>query len=113
MLNYTNQEVQRMTKKPSFSPEFKEEAACLVLDKGYSIKEASEAMGVSNSALRAWVKQLQGERNGITPTNSKSITPEHQEIQALKAKVKQLELEKEILKKASALLMSDSYKSVK
>ena len=102
-----------MTIKPSFSPEFKEEAASLVLNKGYSIKEASDAMGVSNSAIRAWVKQLQGERNGITPMKSKPITPEHQEIQALKTRVKQLELEKEILKKASALLMSDSYRSAK
>jgi transposase len=102
-----------MTKRRSFSPEMKEEAASLVLDQNYSIKEACEAMGVSNGAMRSWVKQLQSEREGITPTKGKSITAEHREIQDLKAKVKRLELEKEILKKASALLISDSYKSVK
>jgi len=102
-----------MTKRKTFSPELKEEAASLVLDKGYSIKEASEAMGVSNSAMRSWVRQLEGERKGITPTKSKSITAEHQEIQHLRAQVKRLELEKEILKKASALLMSDSYKGAR
>ena len=73
----------------------------------------SEAMRVSGSAMRAWVKQLKQERQGITPTKGKSITPEHQEIQALKAQVKRLKLEKEILKKASALLMSDSYNDLK
>ena len=43
---------------------------------------------------------------GITPGNP--ITPEQREIAELKKQVKRLELEKEILKKASALLMSDS-----
>jgi len=102
-----------MSKRKSFSPELKEDAAGLVLDKGYSIKEASEAMGASDSAMRSWVRQLEGERKGITSTKAKSITAEHQEIQALKAQVKRLELEKEILKKASALLMSDSYNGAK
>ena len=37
-----------------FSPEFKLEAAQLVTDKGYSVKEAALAMGVSDSAMRAW-----------------------------------------------------------
>ena len=102
-----------MTKRRSYSPEVKEEAASLVLDKGYSIKEASEAIGVSNPAMRSWVKQLKSERQGITPTKGKSITAEHREIQALREQVKRLELEKEILKKASALLISDSYKNLK
>ena len=83
-----------MTNRKSFSPEVKAEAAGLVLDKGYSMKEACDAIGVSDSAMRSWVRQLGGERNGITPTKAKSITAEHQEIQALKAQVKRLELEK-------------------
>lgn len=102
-----------MTKKNTFTSEFKAEAASLVLDKDYSVTEASTAMGVSDSAMRRWVSQLEGERKGITPSKGKSITPEHQEIQALKARIKQLELEKDILKKASALLISDSFKSVR
>ena len=58
-----------MTEKnrSSFSPEFKLEAAQLVTDKGYSVKEAALAMGVSDSAMRAWVKQLKSERQGISP----------------------------------------------
>lgn len=100
-----------MSKKRFFSPEVKADAASLVLDKGYSVQEACDAIGVCESALRRWVKQLQGERCGIAP-RAQAITPEHQEIQALKARIKQLEMEKSILKKASALLMSDSYKNV-
>lgn len=93
----------------SYTQEFKREAAELVLDKGYTQREAREAMGVSKSAMSHWVKQLREERAGITPQSRKALTDEHQEIQQLKRKIKKLEREKEILKKASALLMLDSY----
>ena len=98
-----------MTEKnrSSFSPEFKLEAAQLVTDKGYSVKEAALAMGVSDSAMRAWVKQLKSERQGISPKAS-PLTPEQQKIRELERKIKRIEEEKEILKKATALLMWDS-----
>ena len=95
--------------KPTFSREFKEDAACLVLDKNYTYKEACEAVGVGESALRRWVKQLASERQGVTP-KGKAITADQQEIQSLQARIKQLEWENMILKKATALVMSDSVK---
>ncbi|GEM_PF-65907 len=95
-----------MTKqRRSFTPEFKREAACLVLDQGYSHIEAARSLGVVESALRRWVKQLQEERVGVTP-KSKALTPEQQKIQELEARIDRLEREKAILKKATALLMS-------
>jgi transposase len=65
-------------------------------------------MGVGPTALRRWVEQLRGERGGTTPTRTKALTPEQKRIQDLEAQVRRLEREKEILKKATALLMSDS-----
>ncbi len=59
-----------------------------------------------DSALRRWVKQLEAERQGVTP-KSKALTPEQQKIQELEARINRLEREKAILKKATALLMSD------
>ena len=100
-----------MKKRRNYTPEFKEQSACLVLDNGYSLKEAAKAADVSHSAIRSWVKQLRAERKGITPESSRAITQEQQQIQALQKRITQLELEKEILKKASALLISDSYQS--
>lgn len=100
-----------MTKtRPTFSAEFKLEAAQLVVDQGYSQKEASEAMGVGLSTMNKWVRQLRDERQGKTPKAS-ALTPEQIEIQQLKKRVKYLEEEKDILKKATALLMSDSLNS--
>jgi len=90
----------------SFSPQFKHDAACLVLDQGYSITEACRSLDVGSSAMRRWVKQLQAEREGITP-KSKALSPDQQRIQELEARVNRLEREKAILKKATALLMSD------
>jgi transposase len=90
----------------SFTDEFKHEAASLVVTQGYSVTEASRAMGVGPTAMRRWVEQLEGEHNGVTP-KAQAMTPEQQRIQELELQVKRLEREKSILKKATALLMSD------
>ncbi|HCK5608300.1 IS3 family transposase [Pseudomonas aeruginosa] len=82
----------------TFSAEFKREAAALVLDQGYSHIEACRSLGVVDSALRRWVKQLEAERQGVTP-KSKALTPEQQKIQELEARINRLEREKAILKK--------------
>ncbi len=94
------------TKRRTFSPEFKREAADLVLPQSYSYLQACEALGVGETALRRWVTQLSSERSGITP-KTKALTSDQQRIQVLEKRVKRLELEKKILKKATALLMSD------
>lgn len=97
-------------RRRNFGPDFKQESASLILDKGYTIKEASDAVGVSQSSLCKWVKQLKEERQGSTPIGKKAITFEQQKIQELEAKIRRIEREKEILKKATALLMSDETK---
>ncbi|WP_139269073.1 IS3 family transposase [Pseudomonas aeruginosa] len=81
----------------TFSAEFTREAA-LVLDQGYSHIDACRSLGVVDSALRRWVKQLEAERQGVTP-KSKALTPEQQKIQELEARINRLEREKAIFKK--------------
>lgn len=97
-----------MTKRQrrTFSSEFKLDAASLVLDQGYSISEAARSLDIGDTALRRWVDQLKIERGGETPT-VKALTPEQRKIQELEARINRLEREKSILKKATALLMSD------
>jgi len=90
-----------------FKPEFRLEVAQLVVDKGYSIREAAEAMNVGKSTVDKWARQLRLERGGIEPTVT-PITPEQLKIRELENKIRQIEEEKDILKKATALLMSDS-----
>ena len=75
----------------TFSPEFKQQVACLVLDQGYSHTEASRSVGIGESLLRHWLQQLQLERQGITP-QSKAMTPDQQRIQELEARIERLSL---------------------
>ena len=94
-------------KRRSFSTEFKLESASLVLDQGYSIQEAADSVGVGNSLLSKWVSQLRKERSGDTPSGRKALTEDKRKIQELESKIKRLKRENEIIKKATALLMSD------
>jgi transposase len=91
-------------KRRSFTPDFKQEAACLVLDQSYSVAEASRSLDVGENALRRWVKQISEERGGVT-LKSKALMPEQLRIQKLEARCECLEREKSILKKV--LSMSD------
>lgn len=96
----------------TFTPDFKLEVAQLVLDQGYSVREASSAMNVGKTSIDRWVRQLKNERNGIAD-HANALTPDQRKIKELEKKNKRLELEKEILKKATALLMSDSMNNLR
>ncbi|GIU21913.1 transposase [Shewanella sp. MBTL60-112-B2] len=98
-----------MKTQPTYSTEFKIDAANLVINQDYTIREACQATGVGPTAMRRWVIQLKQEFEGITPS-ANAITPEQRRIQELEAQIKKIEWEKDILKKATALLMQDSIK---
>jgi transposase len=69
-------------KRPNFKPEFRLEVAQLVLDKGYSIREAVDAMDVGKSTVNKWVRQLKQERGGLSP-NASPMTPDQIKIREL------------------------------
>jgi len=93
--------------RASFSPEFRLEAAQLVVDQGRTVKEAADAMGVGKSTMDKWVRQLRSERDGKSSQGA-PMTPDQRRIRELEKQLRRVEEEKEILKKATALLMSDS-----
>lgn len=103
-----------MTRKrrPNFSPEFKLESAQLVVDQNYSVRQAADAVNVSASSMDKWARQLCEERNG-TSSMPNALTPDQRKIQELEKRIKRVETEKEILKKATALLMSDSLNNLR
>lgn len=98
--------------RKNFSPEFRLETAQLVVDHGYTHEEAAKAMNVGFSTIGKWVKQLKEERQGKAP-KSTPMTPEQLKIRELEKKIARIELENDILKKATALVMSDSLKNLK
>lgn len=95
--------------RPTYSPEFRLEVAQEVVDKRRSIREVAESLGLGQSTVDKWARQLKKERNGEL-SNATPLTPDQLKIRELERKIKRLEGDNEILKKASALLMQDSIK---
>ncbi len=96
----------------SFTPEFKSEAAKLVLEQGRSVAQTCKALGIGETALRRWMAQWQAERQGLPPSGG-ALTPEQRRIQELEAKVAQLERERDILKKSTAFFVKELERSTK
>jgi len=95
--------------RPTYSPEFKLEVAQEVVDKGRSVRDVAESLGLGKSTVDKWARQLKDERNGKL-SSATPLTPDQLKIRELERRIKQLEGDNEILKKASALLMQDSIK---
>ena len=92
-----------------FSQEFKNDAAKLVLDKNYSLQKAAESLNIGASTLGKWVAQMKNQQEDRS-IKGKSLSSDQKEKKALEDRIKQLEWENTILKKATALVMSDSLK---
>jgi len=80
-----------------------------VVDQGRSIRDVADSLGLGKSTVDKWSRQLKQERGG-TLSSATPITPDQLKIRELERKIKLLEGDNEILKKASALLMQDSIK---
>ena len=96
-------------KKPrprrSFTPEFKAEIVELCRRGDRSIGQVARDFDLTETNVRTWVKQAeidQGERPGLT-------TEERAELSTLRRRVRTLEQEKEILKKAAAWFAKETH----
>jgi transposase len=69
-------------------------------------------MGLGISTVDKWARQLRQERQGNL-SSATPLTPDQLKIRELERKLKRLEEDNEILKKASALLMQDSIKGLR
>lgn len=84
-----------MRKRRSFTDEFKAESVALVLDQGMSLAKAARDLDLVPSVLRGWVEQAKVDR-GVTKTGLTSA--EKEELQQLRREVRELRMEREILK---------------
>ena len=88
----------------SFSPEFKAQTVELVRESGRSVGDVARDLDLTESALRAWVRQAEiddGRREGLT-------TDERAELARLRRENKVLREEREILKKAAAFFAKET-----
>ena len=84
--------------KRTFHPEFRLECAQLIVDKGYSYRQASEAMNVGSTTLESWVRQLR-RRAPRYCALCNTHYPEQQRIRELEKQVRRLEEQNTILKR--------------
>lgn len=97
-----------MTKRKQYSKEFKLDAINLVLEQGYTRAEAAKSLEINLSQLGRWIKEFREDSDGQAFRGNGKLTPEQEEIRMLKAQVKQLELEKRILKEATVFFAKET-----
>jgi len=97
--------------RPTFSPEFRLEASQLVVDQNYTFIAAAKAMNVVISTMAKWMVHLKQERQVKPYTAATPMTPDQLKFRELEKRIARIEMEEEILKKATTLLMSDSLHS--
>ncbi|NJR71594.1 MAG: IS3 family transposase [Synechococcales cyanobacterium CRU_2_2] len=93
-----------MTKKPRrlFTDEQKAEAVNIVKQSGKPVSQVAKEMGLTESALRKWVKQSQIDAQ---PRIEGELTSaEQQELLMLRRELKRVKMERDFLKKAANLL---------
>jgi transposase len=88
-------------KRRVYTREFKLEAIKLVTEKSYSVSEAARSLGIGQTLLRSWTLKFKEEGNQSFPGHGK-LSPVEEELRQLRAENKRLQMERDILKKATA-----------
>ena len=93
-------------KRRVFSEEFKQDAVRLVVSEDYSFAAAAQAVGVGEQSLRKWHARLAPKP---APCGEDASLDElREENQRLRRELRRAELEREILKKATAYFAKES-----
>jgi transposase len=93
-------------KRRSFTDEFKSGAVKLVVEKGKTVAEVARDLDLTPSALGNWVEQAQADQG--KSKRGTLTTEEKEELARLRKEVKELRLEREILKKAAAFFAKEN-----
>src|SRR5215831_4979730 len=93
-------------KRRAFMPEFKADAVKLVKAGDRTIPQVAKDLDLTETALRAWVRQAEVDA-GKGPADALT-SAEREELVRLRRENKRLEMEREILKKAAAFFAKES-----
>ena len=98
----------RKRKRRTFSGEFKRDAVNLVVVEGYTIAAAARAVGVLDGSLREWHRKYAPEPEPCG--EDASVEELKAECKRLRKQLRDAEIEREILKKATAYFAKESRK---
>ena len=91
-----------------YSEEFKVEAVRQVTDRGYKVSQVAQRLGVTTKSLHDWIK-----RYGDQGSQHQTITEQQEELRRLKAELRRVTEERDILKEAAAYFASESKRSTR
>jgi transposase len=97
-----------MNERKQYTKEYKLDAVSLVLDQGYSRVEAARSLEINTQMLGRWIQEFGADGDSQAFRGNGKLTPDQDEIRKLKAQVKRLEMEKEILKKATVFFAKET-----
>lgn len=95
-------------KRRVFTDEFKADAVRLCRAGGRSIGQVAKDLDLGETALRSWVARADGEVEVERSPAAALTTAERSELEELRKRVKRLEMEREILKKATAFFAKEN-----
>ena len=93
-------------KRRVFSAEFKQDAVRLVVSESYTFAAAAKAVGVGEQSLRKWHARLAPKPEPCG--ENASLDELRAENQRLRRELRRAEMEREILKKATAYFAQES-----
>ena len=94
-----------MPRPSKYNEDFRRDAVELVRSSGRTLRDVGRELGVNHETLRGWVnaaKRAGEQRAGRGSAEGELSGAERDELRRLRKKVAELELEKEILRKAAA-----------
>ncbi len=91
---------------PPYPPAFRAEAVELARTSGKGIPQLAADLGVSEQALRGWIKRAAVDAGRGQP--GELTTAEREELRRLRREVKTLQQERDILRKAAAFFAKET-----
>ncbi|ODQ94302.1 transposase [Mycolicibacterium holsaticum] len=93
-------------KRKKYTPEFREQAARLVLETGRPVAHVAAEIGVGEQLLGRWVRRA---REAADAGNNDAVldTDERAELERLRKENAELRLDRQFLKKAAAFFASE------
>jgi transposase len=98
---------QTKPKRPVYTLEFKQDAAKLVIEKGYTHQQAADNLGVSLSAIGRWVRAERSPAHASGKKQSVLNLTDQAELIRLRHENEELRMEREILKKAAVFFAKE------
>lgn len=95
-----------MEKRRVFSREYKLAAVKKVVERGLSYCQVARDLGIGDNLIHNWRKAF--EADGTLSANAQDSPTADAELKRLREEIRQLKLEREILKKATAFFAKES-----